>query len=425
MYSCLDNYVEYDGKLGFIITQTVFKSRGAEVFRNFKITSRNYIECLRVDDLSSFQPFEGASNRTAVLICRKSEKPLSYPVSYFVWQKQPKKKINLDKELSDILQCILMKKFAAVPLDVKNRSSPWLTAPAVIISTAQNIIGSSNYKAQAGCCTWLNGVYWIRVLDKLPDGNLLIENLYNVGRIKIERVQMSIEPDLVYPLLRGRDIRRWKAESSANIVYPHTSELGWIPIDKIIMKRRHPKTYSYLLRFRDKLLKRSGYKQLRKGHEFYILGNTNAANLCRWKVVWPWISKGLRCAVVGGRKNHNEIPEHNTSFVALENEMEAHYLCGVLNSSLSDFLARSIYAGGGGGIASPQILNYIAIPRFNQKDLNHIALAELSKSCHSFSTEGNVENVREIEIEIDRLVSKLWDIKDSEFNTIRETLANM
>ena len=83
--------------LGFVITQTVFKTKGAERegFRSFtyqKGEENIYLKVLSVDDMSdTLQPFEGATNRTAVFLCEKTAKPFNYPVPYILWQKTRKR----------------------------------------------------------------------------------------------------------------------------------------------------------------------------------------------------------------------------------------------------------------------------------------------------------------------------------------------
>ena len=47
---------------------------------------------------------------------------------------------------------------------------------------------------------------------------LPIGNLHDAGQIKVEYVQAIVEPDSIYPLLRGRDFGRWYAEPSASII---------------------------------------------------------------------------------------------------------------------------------------------------------------------------------------------------------------
>ena len=208
VYSCVDNYLEGGGKLGFVITQTVFKTKGAgDGFRRLEFgrgeNQKVVLKPIRVDDMSDLHPFEGATNRTAVFVCESVKNPFSYPVPYILWQKTKSGQIDQDATLEDVRTETRQSEFGAIPVDRDNPTSPWLTTPKKALAGIQKVIGKSDYKAYAGACTWLNGVYWIRILKRLPNGDLLIENLHDVGKIKIEHVQATIEPDLVYPLLRG------------------------------------------------------------------------------------------------------------------------------------------------------------------------------------------------------------------------------
>jgi hypothetical protein len=82
----MDTLLKPGGRLGFIITQSLFKTAGAGAgFRRFNIPRRDGgetpLRILHVDDMVSLQPFEGASNRTAVMVLEKG-KPTTYPVPY-------------------------------------------------------------------------------------------------------------------------------------------------------------------------------------------------------------------------------------------------------------------------------------------------------------------------------------------------------
>ena len=69
VYASADYYLKDNGKLGFLITQEVFKSKGAgEGFRRFQLGEKKYLQVLKALDLVSVQPFEGAANKTAGII---------------------------------------------------------------------------------------------------------------------------------------------------------------------------------------------------------------------------------------------------------------------------------------------------------------------------------------------------------------------
>lgn len=117
VYTSSDYYLKDGGKLGFLITQIVFKSHGAgEGFRRFRLGDKKYLKVLKAHDLVSIQPFEGAANKTAAIILKKGEKT-EYPVPYILWtKKKGVGKIATDKLLNEVLPLLQKRKLLAKPL---------------------------------------------------------------------------------------------------------------------------------------------------------------------------------------------------------------------------------------------------------------------------------------------------------------------
>ena len=157
VYSAVDNYLEKGGRLGFVITQSVFKTQGAgDGFRQFRYTRTGSettwrLKPLIVHDLSALQVFEGATNRTAVFVCEKTKRPFKYPVKYATWSGPSR--IAQDESLASVLNATAQSKMGAVPIVTTKESSPWLTAPKQTLSGIQKVLGQSDYQAYAGCCT--------------------------------------------------------------------------------------------------------------------------------------------------------------------------------------------------------------------------------------------------------------------------------
>ena len=65
-YVAHDVYLQACGRLGFVITQTVFKTKGGgEGFGSFTYQKNHeniYLVVLSAHDMSDLQPFEGATN---------------------------------------------------------------------------------------------------------------------------------------------------------------------------------------------------------------------------------------------------------------------------------------------------------------------------------------------------------------------------
>ncbi|MBN2208082.1 MAG: N-6 DNA methylase [Candidatus Coatesbacteria bacterium] len=439
VYTAVDNYLPIGGRLGFVITQSVFKTKGAgDGFRRLQLMradassddkNRNvHFKPTAVHDMSAMQLFEGATNRTAVFVCEKSNKPFEYPVPYVSWSGPSR--IEQDELLPAVLAITMRSTLAANPVQPLSQSSPWLTARENALPGLQKVIGRSDYEGHAGCCTWLNAVYWIRILKTLPDRNLLIENLHDGAKIKVERVQTAIEPELVYPLLRGRDVSRWHAKPSCHIILPQDPQTRTgIPESK--MKQEFPKTFAYLKRFegdmdnprRGTLRGRSGYKKYFKPTDpFYSMYDVGPYTMAPWKVVWAWISVGVKSGVVGQDESRPVIPEHNTSMVPFDNEIEAHYFSALFGSSPIDVCIRAFNPGGGGGLASPKVLHFVKIPRFHESDEVHLELSRLSMKCHNAASCGDQRDLHDLELKIDRLAAEIWSITPGELSAIREAL---
>ena len=434
-YVAIDEYLKLKGKLGFVITQTVFKtSGGGEGFRRFQLGDREPLRVMHVDDMVHLQPFEGAANRTSVVVLRKGM-PTKYPVPYALWRKKEGASLSVDSTLEEAKRQVRVIDLKAQPVDEDNPASPWVTARPKALQAMEKVIGVAAYQARAGSCTWANGIYWLRILEKRPDGLLLVENLHDVGRTKVKKVQAAIEPDLVYPLLRGRDVQRWRAKPSAHIVVPQDPEKPSKGYDPTEMKKHLPKTYAYLKNFEEHLRQRSGYKKYfdPKKDPFYSMYNIGPYTFARCKVVWPWISVGVRAAVILTTKGRPVCPEHNTSFVACDNESQANFICALLNSKVCDFSIRAFYSGGGGGIASPSVFEHIMLPEFDPSNPLHRRLSELSMQAHklaagrpcSSQAEGDKEKLAEVEEEIDQAAAELWGITDQELDEIKGSLCQL
>ena len=74
LYVAADKYLKPKGKLGFVITQTIFKTEGGGAgFRRLKLRDGDPLRVIQVDDFSGIQCFEGAVNRTSVVIIQRGE----------------------------------------------------------------------------------------------------------------------------------------------------------------------------------------------------------------------------------------------------------------------------------------------------------------------------------------------------------------
>jgi len=300
----------------------------------------------------------------------------------------------------------------------------------------QKAVGQSAYRAYAGSCTWANGVYWLEIIGQNNAGQVIVRNLSGVGKLEgIEQVDgLALEPDLLYPLLRGRNVGRWRAQSSAfllNVQDPKERR----GCDEDWLKTKHPLTYSYLLRFEKVLRRRSGFRKYfcdehRKPlAPFYSMYNIGEYTLAPYKVCWPELSNDLRAGVaeptkVAKVKNRTLAPDHTVVFIPLKGRAEAHYCCGLLNSSISGLMVASYVTLH----PSPHILEHVRLPKFDAKDKRHRRLAELSLEAHQLAAEATSaaqKRLAKVETEIDDQAAAVWGISPAELRDIQSSLADL
>jgi len=152
-------------------------------------------------------------------------KPTTYPVLYTFWRKKGRKRFTYDSTLEEVTKATVRLNFVAESVDPSDPTSPWLTAHPKAIKAVRKVLGKSDYVAHEGVNTGgANAVYWVDIVYKRTDGLVVVRNITEGAKVKVDEVTEPIEPDLLYPLLRGRDVQRWKAEPSAWIIVPHTPE---------------------------------------------------------------------------------------------------------------------------------------------------------------------------------------------------------
>ncbi len=431
-YEAMQRYLREGGRLGFVITQSVFKTAGAgQGFRRFTLGDSTPIKVLHVDDMVELNPFEGASNRTSVVILEKG-RATTYPVPYTYWRKTAKgKSIGFDSELADVMSVTKRLRFGAEPVDDRDKTSAWLTGRPLAIKAIKNVLGRSDYQAHEGVNSGgANGVYWLHIEEKLPNGLVKVVNITEGQKRKVQSAPAVIEADLLYPLLRGRDVKRWMAQHRAYILVTHLPSMKLKAIPEEEMQLEYEKTYHYLKQFEDVLRQRSAYKRyFKKVAPFYSMFDVGTYTFKPYKVVWTRVDVDIKGAVVSSESVANidrpVVPIETAVFVGFDEFREAHYFCAMLNSSPWRFVITSTGVHGTGGFGSPNVLKRARIPKFDPQNSLHLRLAELSQKAHKLAPMGDEIQLKPVQEEIDQTAAELWGITKAELDEIKRCFAEI
>jgi type II restriction/modification system DNA methylase subunit YeeA len=391
-------------------------------------------------------------NRTSLIVIEKSGKT-DFPIPCIMWHNPKARGIDQDAELEKVKKITKQFNMVFLPIEKGRPESPWMQMTEKAYEGIKKVIGSSPwYKAYEGVNTALNQVYWIQIISETPEG-LLITNPPLSGQKKIVKtVKQVVEKDLIYPLVRGRDVKKWYITRELGYILLPVDEKGeTLPHEK--MKLNYSKTWGYLINFVQDLVRRGGepYKsklapyreeKFEKAEKiappFYWLFNASPS-LAPYKVVWKRIAgaitgKAIRFASAVLEPTKTEFLESrpvilNDSLILIpfENGEEAYYVTGVLNSSIA-LLAIASYTYE--LRQETHITQYIRIPKFDPKNPLHQKLSQLSRRVHEIAEriyeedrEDLKEDLSKTEEEIDKAVAQLYGITDEELEEIRKCLA--
>ncbi|MBN1589649.1 MAG: N-6 DNA methylase [Pirellulales bacterium] len=463
LYRAADRHLRRGGRLGFVITQTVFQTKGAgDGFRRFQLGEQGEpLGVLRVDDLAGLKPFAGASNWTATIVLEKGRE-MVYPVDYVRWREcktgacldaMPTASVAPEEASSGHRVACL-----ARPIDPARPRSPWIVVPERLETDLDRLAGPSDYSGNLGANSGgANGVYWVEVIEvdstgappgataglsssaeepsplsgaplryapATPGTQVVIRNLAGVGRRAVEQVEATVEADLLYPLVRWGDLRRWRAVPKACVLLAQDVETR-SGIDESTMRERWPRTLDYLSRFRPMLERRAAYRRYQSAGPFWSMYNVGPYTLAPTKVVWRRMDRRINAAVVepvdDPRLGRRPVVVQETCVqVAVDTADEAHYLAAVLNSAPAGFLVAAHSVRGGKGFGTPGMLDYLNVRRFDPGDERHRRLAEQSREAHRLAAAD--EDPAEIQRAVDRRAAELWGLSQEELAAIEEYL---
>ncbi|MGO9271629.1 MAG: hypothetical protein ACLQOO_15425 [Terriglobia bacterium] len=421
-YVAIDHYLTPGKSLGFVITQTVFHSKGGgQGFRGFSL-GETPIKVERVSDFSSFQPFEGATNKTAVIVLSKGN-TTTYPVPYTIWHKIDRGPIDTSLDWSLAEKLLQPVRTFAKPIG--DATSPWLVSSGTISRVLEKVTGRSTYRARLGIYSSPTSVFWVRLIGSHSGGTVLVENEAESGKKRgTHQFRGPVEVSGVWPLARGRDLDRWCCRPSKNVIMAYNAEDGK-PMEAAAIKRCAPKLYGYLHQFENALKARKNFQKYFDidNSPFWAMFNVGPYTFAPYRVAWRYVDSGFRCAVISQTQDphlgeRTVIADGKLVIVPFQEEDAAHFVCALLNSSMVQLAVKNYAVS---TQISTHIMDYIAIPPWNGATSQR-ALAKLSIRCHAAARKDDAGGVAALETEIDKASAEMWGVGFDELKAVQEAL---
>lgn len=225
--------------------------------------------------------------------------------------------------------------------------------------------------------------------------------------------------ELIKPILRGKDIKRYSYEWADLWVIATFPSLK-LDIDD------YPSLKTYLSQFRPRI-DQSGEKGCRKktSNQWFETQDTIAyhGDFEKEKIVYGEIVQEPRFYLDNGECGLGYFYAEATSFILTGEHLR--YLLGMLHSKLITFAFKTFYAGGGLGESGYRykkaFIERLPIPQITEKN-QELAdkITDCAKQILALKEKDPKANTQKLEKEIDALVYRLYHLTDEEIKIIEE-----
>ncbi len=365
-YTTADKWLIEEGKLVFVITQTVFQSPSSQGFRRFRINATERLVPLSIDDMKELKPFPDAANKTAVaMFTKRIQGETSFPLDYRVWVGKPKidnlgnpkkgrggqqqrlKAIDSQLHRSEILKMVDVIQMEANPVSSIMEGAPWAVMKPGHFAACKSLFGPSTWvNGRKGITTDLNGIYFVEIIDSnAMEKTVKIRTRPQEGKTDLGKPrEFWVEAQSLYPLAKGA------GDLHPCYFLPEDDLYAFIPnkgIDRTALDtaatnyniRSNPKTFKFFNAYKKFLEARSTFKTRMKSAPFFSIYNVGDYTFSPYKVIWAEMTGNFSAAVVSygavpeyGKRVY--IPDHKLYFADFNKPDPAYFLCGLLHSEI-------------------------------------------------------------------------------------------
>ncbi len=257
----------------------------------------------------------------------------------------------------------------------------------------------------------------------------ILKNCDDVQKDSMGMSERERTIELIKPILRGRDIKRYRYEWAGE----------WVIIAKFgsheFLEVEYPTIYNHLLQYKDELEQRGQCRYSRGPqnsnkpypgqHHWLELDNNPKDSYLREfekeKIVYGEIVQEPRFYLDNGECELGVFYAEATSFILTGEHL--HYLLGMLHSQLVTFAFKTFYAGGGLGESGYRykkaFIERLPIPQITTKNQELAQkITDCARKILQTKEKDPKANTQELEQKIDALVYQLYNLTDEEVKII-------
>ncbi len=218
----------------------------------------------------------------------------------------------------------------------------------------------------------------------------------------VSEVTATIEPDRLFPYVKCRHLRPWGARGHAAVLVPHDGAGGGDPAE---LRRRLPRTWAYLERFRPVLEARRS--TVFAGGPFTAQFAVGPYSWRRYRVAWCSMAPAPAFAVLappaeGPLAGKPVVVDGACYAIATDDADEAHALCALLGSAVARRFLEARRGQGKRWLGKTNVAR-LALPALDPADPDVRALAGASRRAHRRAAAGDDAGLAGAQAALDRL----------------------
>lgn len=385
IWVCIHHYLNEEGEASFVLKRDIMKGPAGRLLRTQRVNSRP-VTVRHIHDFNRLRPFGDDVGVHSAIYTLDTGEQSKFPIETDSWKKgNGKPAFSTADRMRDTLK---HEDTGMIPVEEDDPSSSWIREDA-----ENRALGECEHDIRHG------------VKDDATD-------VYSIDRSQLG----ELEHDHIYPYIKSKNVVKYG-------LFGH--ELHLVPIRKANedneteMQNSCPKTYEYLESNRQALDDRSS-TWLDKG-TFYNVFGLGEYTWSDYKVVWCRLGFKPHFAVVSTVDDEDlgekmVVPGDHFMFISTDDKYEAHFLCGLLNSSIYQKSIKGIASEGKSSL-SKTVISKLELPGYKETE-DSKRLAELSMEAHEIVPQHtdvskrkyNKKNIEELEVlqaESDELVEEM------------------
>lgn len=394
VWVCIHHYLKENGGAAFVLKRDIMKGPAGKLLRTLNVSDRP-LSVMHIHDFNKLRPFGDQVGANAAIYTLSVDTPPQFPIPTISWTNGDSSSDFSTK--NSIYETLEREETEITSLYDDDHTSAWIRRDA-----ERGALGECSHDIRHG------------VKDDAND-------VFDIQRSQIDK----LEPDLVYPYIKSRHIVKYG-------LFGH--DLRLVPIKKanedneVELKNKYPRTYEYLQQNRDVLDSRSS-SWLQDG-PFYNVFGLGDYTWADYKVAWCRLGFKPHFSVISTVDDPDlgekiVVPGDHYMFIATKHEREAHFLCGLLNSSLYQRCLKDIASEGKASLSKTTV-SKLELPEWHETEKSH-RLASLSKEAHEIVqsyinqhrndntigiskrayNQSSIEGLNEVQGEIDQLVENM------------------